>query len=177
VLTVAGSAANPLLGGALLFTYAVGTAAPMFGVAYFWDGLDLGRRAWLRGRTVRLGRWSVHSNNLIAGSLFILLGISIVAFEGTSAMSGMYDELGLGVIGCRLQSWVARPRRRQCIRGCADWPGCGRGGRMGCSRSFSRPYLWATPRRTRSRWRTSTARKVAFRDTLWEGRHFSQVSR
>jgi cytochrome c biogenesis protein CcdA len=107
VLTVAGSAANPVLGGALLLTYALGTAAPLFLIAYFWDQLDIGRRAWLRGRTLRLGAWSVHSNNLVAGGLFILLGVGFIAFQGTSALSVTYDDLGLGDLGFRLQSWVA----------------------------------------------------------------------
>jgi cytochrome c biogenesis protein CcdA len=107
VLTLAGSAANPLLGGALLFAYAFGTAAPLFVIAYFWDRLQLGRARWLRGRTLRVHRWTVHSTNLIAGLLFILLGASFIAFQGGSALSAVYDDLGLAELGFRLQTWVA----------------------------------------------------------------------
>jgi cytochrome c biogenesis protein CcdA len=107
VLTIAGSAANPMLGGALLLTYALGTAAPLFLIAYFWEQFELGRRSWLRGRPLQLGAWSVHSNKLVAGALFILLGAGFIGFQGTSGLSGVYDDLGLAGVGFRLQSWVA----------------------------------------------------------------------
>src|SRR5918994_382191 len=41
VLTVAASAADPLVGAALLFTYALGTAAPLFVIAWLWDRYQL----------------------------------------------------------------------------------------------------------------------------------------
>ncbi len=107
VLTVAGSAASPLLGAALLFVYALGTAAPLFVIAYFWDRLNLGRQPWLRGRALRLGRWTIHTTNLIAGTLFILLGTSFIVFQGSSGLSGVYDDVGLAELGFRLQSWIA----------------------------------------------------------------------
>jgi cytochrome c biogenesis protein CcdA len=107
VLTLAGSAANPLLGGVLLFTFAVGTAAPLFVIAYFWDRLQLGRARWLLGRPLRLRGWAVQSTNLIAGLLFILLGASFIAFQGGSTLSAVYDDLGLAELGFRLQTWIA----------------------------------------------------------------------
>jgi len=107
VLTVAGSAASPLLGGAVLFVYALGTAAPLFVIAYFWDRLNLGRQPWLRGRTLRLAGWTVHTTNLPAGILFVLLGTSFIVFQGSSALSGLYDDLGLAEVGFRLQSCIA----------------------------------------------------------------------
>jgi hypothetical protein len=107
VLTVAGSAANPMLGGALLFTYALGTAAPLFAIALVWDRFDLGRRGWMRGRPLRLGRWSTHSSRLAAGLLLVVLGASFVAFQGTSALSAAYGAVGLGELGFHLQGWVA----------------------------------------------------------------------
>lgn len=107
VLTVGASAANPVLGGALLFTYALGAAAPLFAIALVWDRFDLGRRGWLRGRPLQFGPWSLHSNRLVAGLLLVALGVSFVAFQGTSALSAAYDAVGLGELGFHLQGWVA----------------------------------------------------------------------
>lgn len=45
--------------------------------------------------------------NLIAAVLFILLGISFIAVQGASALSGVYDDLGLTELGFRAQEWVA----------------------------------------------------------------------
>lgn len=107
VLTIAASTADPLLGAALLFTYSLGTAAPLFVIAWLWDRYQLGRRAWLRGRPLEIGPVTIFSTNLVAGLLFILLGASFIAFQGTSALSVYYDDLGLGDLGFRAQLWVA----------------------------------------------------------------------
>jgi len=107
VLTIAASTAHPLLGASLLFTYSLGTAAPLFVIAWLWDRYQLGRRAWLRGRPLRIGPFVVFSTNLIAGLLFILLGVSFITFQGTSALSVYYDDIGLGDLGFRAQLWVA----------------------------------------------------------------------
>lgn len=106
-LTVAASTASALLGASLLFTCSLGTAAPLFVIAWLWDRYQLGRWAWLRGRPLRIGPLTVFSTNLIAGLLFILLGISFIAFQGTSALSVYDDDLGLGDLGFRTQLWVA----------------------------------------------------------------------
>lgn len=107
VLTVAAADPRPLVGGSLLVTYALGTTAPLFGLALAWDHYDLGRRGWLRGRAVRLGRLRVHSTNLVAGVLLVGLGLSFIASQGSSALSGVYDDLGLSDLGFRLQLWIA----------------------------------------------------------------------
>jgi cytochrome c biogenesis protein CcdA len=107
VLTVAGSAADPLIGAALLFTYSLGTAAPLFLIAWLWDRYQLGRQAWLRGRGLQFGRFEIHSTNLVAGLLFILLGVSFIAFQGSSALSIYYADLGLDELGFRAQLWVS----------------------------------------------------------------------
>jgi hypothetical protein len=91
----------------LLFTYSLGSAAPLFVIAWLWDRNQLGRRAWLRGRPLRIGPIAVFSTNLVAGLLFILLGTSFIAFQGTSALSVYDDDLGLGELGFRAQLWVA----------------------------------------------------------------------
>lgn len=107
VLTIAGSTANPISGAALLFTYSLGTAAPLFFVAWLWDRFQLGRRAWLRGRTVHLGPLQTHTTSLLAGTLFVLLGASFIFFQGASVLSNVYADIGLEDHGFRAQSWIA----------------------------------------------------------------------
>ncbi len=107
VLTIAATSGNAPLGGALLATYALGIAAPLFGLAWFWDRWQLGRRGWLRGRPLQIGPLHAHSTSLIAGSIFVVLGISLIAFQGGSALSGVYSDLGLGDLGFAMQYWLA----------------------------------------------------------------------
>jgi cytochrome c biogenesis protein CcdA len=107
VLTVAAASPSPLYGAGLLAVYAAGMAAPLFFMALLWDRFDLGHRRWLRGREVSLpGGVSVHSTNLISGSMFILLGTLFVAFQGTSALEGVYTALGATDLALATERWV-----------------------------------------------------------------------
>lgn len=106
VLTLAGSSSSPLVGASLLLTYSLGTAVPLFVIAALWDRYKLGQSRWLRGRPVSLGPLQTHSTNLVAGTLFVLLGTSFIVFQGGSALSGVYEDLGLEALSFRLQLWV-----------------------------------------------------------------------
>ncbi|MEU0129844.1 cytochrome c biogenesis CcdA family protein [Streptomyces sp. NPDC006289] len=91
VLTVAAVSGSPAYGGLLLAVYALGMAAPLFVLALLWERFALGRRAWLRGRTLRLGRLGVHSTSLLSGLLFVGLGALFLAYDGTTALPGLLD--------------------------------------------------------------------------------------
>ncbi|WP_069812436.1 cytochrome c biogenesis CcdA family protein [Streptomyces sp. TP-A0874] len=87
ILTVAAlGGGSPWYGGSLLAVYALGMALPLFLLALLWDRLDLGRRGWLRGRQLTLGRVSFHSTSLFGGLLFIALGALFLLFDGASAI-------------------------------------------------------------------------------------------
>jgi cytochrome c biogenesis protein CcdA len=107
VLTLAAAGQNPLLGALLLLAYALGMVAPLFLLSLAWDRYDLGHVGWLRGGPVRLGKITLHSTNLVAGGLFVLLGASFIASQGGALLSGTYDDLGLSALGFRIESWVA----------------------------------------------------------------------
>jgi cytochrome c biogenesis protein CcdA len=106
VLTVAASSGQVLRGAGLLAIYALGMAVPLFLMAALWDRLDLGRRAWLRGRELRLGRLRIHTTNLISGAMFVLLGTVFIAYEGTSALSGLYEENGAVDLAYAAELWA-----------------------------------------------------------------------
>ena len=94
VLTVAATDDNVFRGGGLLATYALGTVLPLFVLAAFWDRARIGEKKWLRGRGFEVGPVAIHSTNLIAGTLFIALGLSFILLRGTNALAGTYEGWG-----------------------------------------------------------------------------------
>lgn len=100
VLTVSATGAEPLYGAVLLAAFALGMAAPLFVLAVLWERFDLGRRRWLRGRELTIGRLRVHTTNLVSGLLFVALGVLFVATEGTAnlgGITGVDTQYALGV--------------------------------------------------------------------------------
>ncbi|MEU8777428.1 cytochrome c biogenesis CcdA family protein [Streptomyces sp. NPDC048606] len=91
VLTVAAVSGSPVYGGLLLAAYALGMAVPLFVLALLWERFDLGRRRWLRGRPLRLGRLELHTTSLLSGLFFITLGALFLAYDGASALPGLLD--------------------------------------------------------------------------------------
>ncbi|MFE2506603.1 cytochrome c biogenesis CcdA family protein [Streptomyces rubiginosohelvolus] len=90
VLTVAAVSGSPVYGGLLLAVYALGMAVPLFVLALLWERFDLGRRTWLRGRTVQLGgRFQLHTTSLLAGLFFIGLGALFLVYDGTTVLPGL----------------------------------------------------------------------------------------
>jgi cytochrome c biogenesis protein CcdA len=93
ILTVAATRPTPWEGGLLLAVYALGMAAPLFLLAALWDRFDLGSRRWLRGRVLALGPLRVHTSSLVAGLLFIAIGVLFLRYDGTAGVVGL---LGVG---------------------------------------------------------------------------------
>lgn len=106
VLTMAAGAATPFSGGALLAVYALGMAAPLFLLASLWDRFDLGQKQWLRGKVVQVGNRTIHTSNLIAGLLFIGIGLMFVLTQGTFALERLYESLGLITFSFRAQTTI-----------------------------------------------------------------------
>ncbi|RFU88728.1 cytochrome c biogenesis protein CcdA [Streptomyces triticagri] len=91
MLTVAAVSGSPAYGGALLAVYALGMAVPLFLLAALWQRFDLGRRRWLRGRSLRVGRLELHTTTLLSGLFFIALGTLFLGYDGTTALPGLLD--------------------------------------------------------------------------------------
>jgi len=106
VLTVAAASGGAARGALLLAVYAAGMAAPLFILAMFWDRLDLRNRGWLRGREASIGKLRLHTTNLISGTMFILLGVLFIAYEGTSALSGLYESNGATDLAFAAEAWA-----------------------------------------------------------------------
>jgi hypothetical protein len=82
-------------------------AAPLFLLAVFWDRLELGRRRWLKGRELSFGPLRVHTTNLISGVMFVLLGAVFISYEGTSALSGLYEAYGAEDLAFTAELWTS----------------------------------------------------------------------
>ncbi|MEU2234449.1 cytochrome c biogenesis CcdA family protein [Streptomyces vietnamensis] len=113
VLTVAALSGSPAYGGLLLAVYALGMAVPLFVLALLWDRYELGRRRWLRGRPLRIGRFEVHSTSLLSGLFFIALGTLFLVFDGTTALPGLLSvdesfavEERVAVLGRSVPDWA-----------------------------------------------------------------------
>ncbi len=115
VLTVAATSGQIFRGASLLALYALGMATPLFLIAALWDRFDLGRRSWLRGRKLSLGRLRMHTTNLASGIMFVLLGAVFIVYDGTSALSGLYERNGAVDI-----SYAAEQRANSIARSIPD---------------------------------------------------------
>lgn len=107
VLTVAATSSSPVAGGALLAVYALGMAAPLFGLALVWDRWQLGRRSWLRGRELRVGRVRLHAVQLASGALFVVVGALFLRYDGTAGITGAFGLADTVDLEFAAQSWVA----------------------------------------------------------------------
>lgn len=92
ILTMAATSASPWWGGVLLATYALGMAAPLFVMALLWSRFDLGRRGFLRGRAVRLGPITTHTTSIIAGVLFVVIGVLFLRTDGLVGLTGWLGD-------------------------------------------------------------------------------------
>ncbi len=108
VLTVAATSDQVALGGLLLATYALGMAVPVFLLAVVWDRWRLGDRGLLRGARLRLGDLEMPLTRALAGTLFIAVGVVYVVFRGSSALGGLYADLGLTDLANGVELELAR---------------------------------------------------------------------
>ncbi len=107
VLTLAGTSGGAAQGGALLAVYAAGIAAPLFVLAFSWDRVGPRARSHLRGREVRLGPVTRHTSVLASSLVFIGLGVAFIVFQGSSALGGLYAEIGAAELAVSLEAVVA----------------------------------------------------------------------
>ncbi len=88
VLAVAALGGDAVRGGLLLAIFAVGMVVPLVVLALLWEGLDLGRRAWLKPRPVVLGPVTTTVGNLVSGLVMVALGVVFWSTEGLASLGG-----------------------------------------------------------------------------------------
>lgn len=90
-----GHLCHPGHGAILMAFYALGMAIPLFVLALLWERFDIGRKGWVRGRTLELGPLRVHTTNLVAGLLFIAVGWLFIRYDGTAGLLSAIPGLDL----------------------------------------------------------------------------------
>lgn len=106
VLTMAALGGSPLYGGILLAIFGLGMVVPLLVLALLWDRFSLGER--LRPRPVRLGPVSTTWWGILAGGLFVGLGVLFLLTDATGALGGLLDARGQLALEGRLADAAAR---------------------------------------------------------------------
>lgn len=106
ILTVAATEESPWSGGLLLATYALGMSAPLLALALLWTRFDLASSSWLRGRTLRWGPVDTHTTSLVAGVLFIAIGVVFLRYDGTAGLLGALGGGDLTDLEFSAQEWL-----------------------------------------------------------------------
>lgn len=77
--------------GLLMLFYALGNLVPLFILSIFYDKFKLSESKFIQGKiltfTIFSKKYHVHSTNLISGLLFIIIGIVLVIYKGTSIVN------------------------------------------------------------------------------------------
>ncbi|MEB4615277.1 cytochrome c biogenesis CcdA family protein [Leucobacter sp. M11] len=103
VLMMAALGGSPAYGAILLALYAVGMALPLFALAAVWRKMGDRGRAWLRPKTLSIGRWQNSWIMIISGTLSIGVGLLLLLTDGTAGIGSLIP------IGAqyRAESWVS----------------------------------------------------------------------
>lgn len=104
VLTVAAFSGSPVYGAMLLAIFGAGMALPLALLALFWDASKLARR--LRPRELRIGPIRTTVWGVVAGLLFIGLGVLFLATDATGALGGLLDARGQLRLESTLWGWT-----------------------------------------------------------------------
>ena len=107
VLAVAAVGSNPVYGGVLLAVYALGMIIPVLLLALLWDRFDLGRRRWLRPREIVVGPVRTTVISIVAGTIFIALGILLLRTDGTANLGGVLTIDAQFRTESKMLSWAA----------------------------------------------------------------------
>ena len=81
----------------LLFFYSLGNLVPLFILSIFYDRFNLSKSKFIKGKifTFWIGgkKREIHSTNLLSGSMFVILGLVMIIYKGTSVVNN-WDILG-----------------------------------------------------------------------------------
>lgn len=91
VFTTAAVSGSAVYGALLLGIYAFGMTVPLLLLAVLWDQFDLGSRSWLRGKTRQVGPFKFNTFSMLAGALFIGIGVLFLTTQGTSALPSFFS--------------------------------------------------------------------------------------
>ncbi|QDZ43291.1 cytochrome c biogenesis CcdA family protein [Corynebacterium sp. sy039] len=103
VLTTAVIGGNSLYGALVLVCYALGMCAPLFVLSWIWQRFDVGSLAWLRGKTITVGKMQLNSISMISGAMFIVVGCLFFFTHATATLPSIIST----DTQFEIQQWVA----------------------------------------------------------------------
>ncbi len=108
VLIAASVFHNYLTTTLLMVSYSLGVFVPLFLISFFYDKHDLGNSRFMKGKEFGISlfgkKMTLHSTNIIAGSLLILTGLIFILGKGTGFLNAS-DPWGTKQFFYSLQDW------------------------------------------------------------------------
>lgn len=98
VLIMSSMANNYFTASSLLLAYSLGIFVPLFLLSFFYDKIGLDKLNWLnKEKIIKIAGKEFHTStpNIIAGTLFILLGLTFIIFKGTGLVFNSFQMFGL----------------------------------------------------------------------------------
>lgn len=100
VLTLSAMSGSLPQATGLGLAYVAGMVSPLVVIALLWERFNFSNSVIIRGRPVALGfgsvKWRIHSTNLLAGILFIAVGVFVIASTFTGGLEASQSQTQLG---------------------------------------------------------------------------------
>lgn len=101
VLAFAAMGGNALYGGVVLLVFAAGMAMPLLVLSLVWGRLPFVKKL-VQPREVKVGRWSNTWTGIVSGLATVVIGVVLLATNGTSSLGGVLDASQQA----QMESWI-----------------------------------------------------------------------
>lgn len=108
VLTTAAVSGSALYGACIMAAYALGMTLPLFALAWAWDRFALADATFLRGKPLQWGPVRTNTLQVIAGLLFVGIGVLFLASHGTASLPSLISMDAQAAIQEWAQAWSTR---------------------------------------------------------------------
>ncbi|MBL7056369.1 cytochrome c biogenesis protein CcdA [Candidatus Woesearchaeota archaeon] len=109
VLLAASIFQNYVFAVTLMLSYSFGVFVPLFLLSFFYDKLHLEKSKFMQGKEFNIELFGkkikLHSSNIIAGSMLIILGLVFIIYRGTWIVNGI-TFFGLKNYFYTFQNWI-----------------------------------------------------------------------
>ena len=87
ILSIASVLGNYVYAAFLMLSYSLGIFVPLFVLSFFYDRYNFKNSRIVKGRVLSISGKRIHSSSLIAGILFIIMGLVFIFYEGTAVIN------------------------------------------------------------------------------------------
>ena len=104
-------AGGAVAGGALLFVYALGMTMPLFLLSLLLERVCPWARSRVSASEWCIGRWSRPEATVISSLMFIALHMLFIDFQGSNALTGVYESFGASDLSAELETAMGGANR------------------------------------------------------------------